>query len=79
MRCCLAPNTDKAPGVREMALPRAYLLQWICSRVWDMNPRLTDQGRIALDVLRERVRRAVTVKEVRQCISTMTSMGMNPL
>ena len=50
--------------LRDVALMRAYLSQWIQSPVWDMVPDQTGEGREALSRLRAGVGAIVTVADI---------------
>ena len=71
--------------VRDVALMRAYLVQWIDSPVWEMNPHLSEGGPAALaalaalTALRLRARRIQTVQDIRLWISAALAEGHDPL
>ena len=65
--------------VRDMALMRAYLSQWIDSPVWEMNPSLDAKGRASLAFLRLRARRIQTVEDIHRWIADALAEGHDPL
>lgn len=65
--------------VREVALMRAYLKQWIDSPVWNMNPHINADGLAELEAMRKQVQAIVSERDIRECIGQMVGAGMNPL
>jgi hypothetical protein len=71
--------------VRDVALMRAYLSQWIESPVWGMNPHLADGGPdaiaavAALAGLRIRASRIQTVEDIHRWIADALAEGHDPL
>ena len=65
--------------VRDVALMRAYLCQWIESPVWELNPSLDVRGRASLAFLRLRARRILTVQDIHRWIADATAQGHDPL
>ena len=65
--------------VRDVALMRAYLKQWVDSPVWEGYPDETDGGRQWLAELRERVRAIASPDDIAQALSIMTARRMDPL
>jgi hypothetical protein len=65
--------------VREVALMRAYLSQWIESPVWELNPSLDAQARASLAFLRLRARRIQTVQDIHRWIADALAEGHDPL
>jgi hypothetical protein len=65
--------------VRDVALMRAYLKQWVDSPVWEGYPYETDGGRQWLAELRERVRAIALPADFKQALSIMTARRMDPL
>jgi hypothetical protein len=61
--------------LRDVAVMRAYLVQWIESPVWDMNPHGTD-GLAALRLEAGAIR---NVAEIDAAIAHMTEAGLDPL
>jgi hypothetical protein len=65
--------------VRDVALMRAYLKQWVDSPVWEGYPDETDGGRQWLAELRQRVRAIASPDDIAQALSIMTARRMDPL
>lgn len=65
--------------VRQLALLRAYLSQWIDSPVWDLNPSHDEHSRVELAALRLRARRISTVADIRSWIANALAEGHDPL
>jgi hypothetical protein len=71
--------------VRDVALVRAYLIQWIDSPVWEMNPHLAQGGPAAtaalaaLTRLRVRARRICAVADIHHWINDALAEGHDPL
>jgi hypothetical protein len=66
--------------VRDVALVRAYLVQWIDSPVWNLN--LTEDSKeelAALNALRLRARRISTVADIHHWINDALAEGHDPL
>jgi hypothetical protein len=74
-----AYRAGKVLTVRDVALMRAYLRQWVNSPVWEMNPHETDGGRQWLAELRERVQAIASRGDIAQALSIMTARRMDPL
>jgi hypothetical protein len=74
-----AYRAEKGLTVRDVALLREYLRQWVASPVWEMNPHETDAGRQWLAELRHRVRAIASRNDIAQCLSIMTARSMDPL
>lgn len=66
-------------SVRDLALIRAYLRQWVDSPAWDANPAATDLSNRRLTQLRGKVFNAATREQIDQCINMAVDMGMDPL
>ena len=71
-------NGDRLTAV-DIALIRAYLVQWIESPAWDQNPHLTDAGRAELQSLREAAQKLTTRRAIDQWVEVATDWGMDPL
>ena len=71
--------------VRDVALMRAYLVQWMDSPVWEMNPHLSEGGPAALaalaalGALRLTARRILTVADIHRWIRDALAEGHDPL
>lgn len=65
--------------VRQVALIRAYFRQWIYSDVWDLNPRLGDDGRGILAGLRSDVARLLSRKCIDAWVARAVEFGLDPL
>ena len=65
--------------VRDVALVRAYLVQWIESPVWEMSPTFDEHARAGLAVLRQRARRIGTVADIHHWIHDALAEGQDPL
>jgi hypothetical protein len=63
--------------VRDVALMREYLRQWVDSSVWEMNPHETDEGLQWLAELRQRVRAIASPDDITQALSIMTARRMD--
>jgi hypothetical protein len=74
-----AYRAEKDLTVRDVALMREYLRQWVDSPVWEMKPHETDAGRHWLAELRERVRVIASRDDIEQALSIMTARRMDPL
>ena len=74
-----AYTAGKGLTVRDVALMRAYLKQWVDSPVWEGYPYETDGGRQWLAGLRERVRAIASPADIKQALSIMTARRMDPL
>lgn len=66
-------------SVRDLALIRAYLRQWVDSPAWDANPAHSDLSRRQLTRLRMKVFDALTKERIDDCIKLAIDMGMDPL
>lgn len=66
-------------SVRDLALIRAYLRQWVDSPAWDANPAATDLSQRRLTQLRGKVFGAATKEQIDDCIHMAVDMGMDPL
>jgi len=65
--------------VRDVALMRAYLCQWIDSPVWDLNPVLDARAIAALTGLRTSARAIRTVADIHRWIHYALNEGQDPL
>ncbi len=65
--------------VRDVALMREYLSQWIDSPVWEMNPGIDERALAALSGLRLRARRIHTVQDIHRWIHDALAEGHDPL
>jgi hypothetical protein len=65
--------------VRDVALVRAYLVQWIDSPIWEMNPSIDAESLAALNALRLRARRIGAVADIHHWIHDALAEGHDPL
>jgi hypothetical protein len=65
--------------VRDIALIRAYLRQWIDSDVWDANPSQDDDGRMELSRLRKMARAITCQRDIEVWIAEAVGFGVDPL
>ena len=65
--------------VRDVALMRGYLVQWIDSPVWELNPSHDTRSRAALAALRESAREIRTVADIHRWIHDALQEGQDPL
>ena len=65
--------------VRDVALVRAYIRQWIDSPAWDANPHAGDAARVNLRELRSLARSITTVQDLHCWFKTALDMGIDPL
>jgi hypothetical protein len=70
---------DRAMSLRQIALMRAYLRQWIASPVWDLNPSHDWESRQQLQHLREDVDGIVTPDHIHKWIGKGLDIGIDPL
>lgn len=63
----------------EIALMRAYVVQWIDSPAWDCNPSATAESIAMLGGLRKLARRIVTAKDLRRWFKEALDEGIDPL
>ena len=71
--------TYGAMTVRDVALIRAYLVQWIDSPVWDMNPDHSEESRRVLALLRSDARRIADAKCITAWLMRAMEQGIDPL
>jgi hypothetical protein len=72
-------NTVEPLTVRDVALIRAYFVQWIDSPVWDMNPAASEKSRRALALLRSDARRIANWFCITAWVLRAMEEGMDPL
>jgi len=65
--------------VRQVKLIAAYLRYWIDSPVWDKDPNLDYERRLALGAMRERAAQILTESDITECVLMMVNAGMDPL
>jgi hypothetical protein len=65
--------------LREIALMRAYVKQWILSPVWDLNPAITDESRAELDQMRQDAGRIASESDLRAWLRRADENGLDPL
>lgn len=70
---------DQAMTLRDIAVMRAYLRQWMASPVWDMNPSHDQESREELARLRRTVETIQTGKDVRRWLRVALDAGIDPL
>jgi hypothetical protein len=63
----------RAMTVRDVAMMRAYLCQWIDSPAWDMNPGNE------LAALRKQAAEILTVEDIHRWIHAALGLGIDPL
>jgi hypothetical protein len=64
---------------RDIELIRLYILQWIGSPVWEMNPDQTEEGRAELERLRELARVLTNRGAIDAWIALALDVGIDPL
>jgi len=69
----------EALTVRDLAVLKAYLRQWICSPVWDMNPTADLRSHLALGRLRKAVETLHSREHIDAWIHTALEEGHDPL
>jgi hypothetical protein len=74
-----AYRTGKDLTVRDVALMREYLRQWVDSPAREMNPHETDGGQQWLAELRQQVRAIASRNDIAECLDIMTAHRMDPL
>jgi hypothetical protein len=65
--------------IRDIALLRLYIQQWIDSGVWDTNPSLNAEGRLELAELRGLARGINSGRAIAAWIHRAEDLGMDPL
>ncbi len=70
---------ERVMSLRQIALMRAYLRQWIASPVWDMHPFHHWDNRGQLRQLREDVEGIVTCAHIDAWIEKALDVGIDPL
>lgn len=63
--------------VRDIALVRAYVMQWVDSPAWEEN--LSSQATLNLTILRAKVAGARTKEQIDSCVALASAMQMDPL
>ena len=63
----------------DIALIRAYLVQWIDADVWNLNPDGTTAFLDELQTLREKARKLTTVRAIEEWVAVATDWGIDPL
>jgi hypothetical protein len=66
-------------SIRDIALIRLYIQQWIDAEVWDTNPAQTDEGRLELAELRGLARGLSTRRAITAWIERAEDLGLDPL
>jgi hypothetical protein len=66
-------------NVRQVALIRAYLRQWIASPIWDENPAADVKAKLALAELRFLVCNIQSQSAISIWLRRAIDMGINPL
>ncbi len=72
-------NAPENIDAHDIALLRAYLVQWIASPAWTMNPHADQEQRTRLAALSTAARAIRTLADVRRVIAAATAEGMDPL
>ena len=65
--------------VRDVALMRAYIIQWIDSPVWEQAPAFDARAASALSALRLRARRILSVADIHRWMYDAAAEGQDPL
>ena len=65
--------------MREVALMRAYVVQWIDSPAWDANPNASTESIVMLDALRRQARRIAGTADLQKWIHDALAEGIDPL
>jgi hypothetical protein len=69
----------QALTLRQIQLISAYLMQWICSPVWDANPTMGAADRAALRELRNSARLLRSRADIDAWIGAALNEGIDPL
>jgi len=72
-------DNPNAMTLRDVALLRAYLRQWIGSPVWAMAPSMDDRSRAALAVLRASIDRIHDAAGIGNWLRAAMAEGIDPL
>jgi hypothetical protein len=70
---------NRTMTIRQIALMRAYLRQWITSPVWDMNPAKDVASERALARLRSAIETLTSEAAIRKWIHQALDQGHDPL
>lgn len=70
---------NRVMSLRQIALMRAYLRQWIASPVWDLNPSHDQVSRQELQQLREDVEQILTRDHIHKWTHKALDIGIDPL
>ena len=66
-------------SIRDVQLIGAYFRQWINSPVWDANPSIDYEGRLALASMRQAARSLHNRAEIAEWLERAGEAGMDPL
>ena len=62
----------------DLALLRAYVIQWIDSPVWDPNPFADEQSRLILDMLRTNAHRIASGEDLANWVKLAVEFCVDP-
>lgn len=65
--------------LRDIAVMRAYLRQWIMSPAWEMNPHGKSGDGLALSALRDRIDGIASRDDVERWLEAALEIGIDPL
>jgi hypothetical protein len=63
---------------RDILLIRAYLVQWIASPLWTMNPAIDEKGRKAIEDLRSRAGSIFSEQAILKWVFDAVAQGIDP-
>ena len=66
-------------SIRDVQLIGAYFRQWINSPVWDANPSIDYEGRLALASMRQAARSLHNRAEIAEWLERAGEAGLDPL
>ncbi len=66
-------------SVRDIAVMRAYCMQWADSPAWEMNPHMSADGRMLLEKLRRLARGIESARTLAAWLEAADALGMDPL
>lgn len=71
--------TDHTLTPNEIRYMRAYLVQWVGSPVWDLNPAHDDATRKELEALRDSAKRIHSIQQLDRWLRDALDVGIDPL
>lgn len=74
-----ALGKESGPTEHQLSRIQWYLEYFINAPIWDTNPYMDDDGRCALQQLRERVQTLASVESIRRWIDEAMEIGLDPL